>query len=75
LFHKTSLLACRTGAQAMWYVPMHTAELIACIIFLYMKIFVCFIKQACFLAIMSKFGGGGGVDDSILWLSLAQQKN
>jgi hypothetical protein len=49
------LAAC---AQAMWYMPMHIVELIACIIFLYMKIFVCLIKQACLLAIISKFGGG-----------------
>jgi hypothetical protein len=39
---------------------------------LYMKIFVYFIKQTRLLAIISKFGGGG--DDSILWLSFAQQK-
>jgi hypothetical protein len=38
------------------------------------SILVCFIKQACLLAIVSKFGGPGGVDDSILWLSFAQQK-
>jgi hypothetical protein len=56
----------------MWYMPMHNAELIACIIFLYMKIFVCLIKQAHFLAIVSIFFGGGY--DSILWLSFAQQK-
>jgi hypothetical protein len=37
-----------------------------------MKIFVCLIKQAHLLAIISKFGGG--VDNSILWLSFAQQK-
>jgi hypothetical protein len=37
-----------------------------------LKAFVCFIKQACLLAIISKFGEG--VDDSILWLSFAQQK-
>jgi hypothetical protein len=38
-----------------------------------MKIFACFIKQARFLlAIISKMGGGG--DNSILWLSFAQQK-
>jgi hypothetical protein len=53
--------------------PMHIEELIACIIFLYMKIFICLIKQACLLAIISIFLGGG-VDDSILWLSFAQQK-
>jgi hypothetical protein len=38
--------------------PMHIAELIACIIFLYMKIFVYLIKQARLLAIISKFGVG-----------------
>jgi hypothetical protein len=32
--------------------------------FLYLKVFVCFIKQACLLEIVSKFGVGG--DDSIL---------
>jgi hypothetical protein len=37
-----------------------------------MKIFVCFIKQACLQSI--PYFGGGGVDDSILWLSFAQQK-
>jgi hypothetical protein len=35
------------------------------------KIFVCFIKQACLLAIISQVGGG---DNSILLLSFAQQK-
>jgi hypothetical protein len=38
-----------------------------------MKIFVCIIKQACLLAIVSIFFGGG-VDNSIQWLSFAQQK-
>jgi hypothetical protein len=57
----------------MWYMPTNIAELIACVIFLYMKIFVCLIIQARLLAIISKFGGGG-VDNSILWLSFAQQK-
>jgi hypothetical protein len=42
---------------------------IACTVFLYMKIFVCLVKQACLLAIASKFGGE--VDNSILWLSFA----
>jgi hypothetical protein len=37
-----------------------------------MKIFVCFEQQACLLALVSKFWGG--VEDSILWLSFAQQK-
>jgi hypothetical protein len=50
--------------------PMHIAELIARIIFLCLKIFVCFITQDSLLAIVSKFGGG---DDSILWF--AQQKD
>jgi hypothetical protein len=67
--------ACLLGAsaQTMPYMPMHIAELIACIIFLFMKIFACFIKQACLFAIISILGGG--VDDSILWLSFAQQIN
>jgi hypothetical protein len=39
-----------------------------------MKILVCLIKQACLLAIISKIFWGVGVDDSILWLSFAQQK-
>jgi hypothetical protein len=56
----------------MWYMPMHMAEPIARIIFVYMKMFVCLIKQASLLAIISKFGG---VDDSILWLIFAQQKD
>jgi hypothetical protein len=42
------------------------------IIFLYLKVLVCFIKQACLVAIISKFGVGG--DNSSLWLSFAQQK-
>jgi hypothetical protein len=32
---------------------------VVCIIFLYIKVFACFIKQACLLAIVSKFRGGG----------------
>jgi hypothetical protein len=43
----------------MWYMPMHIAELIACIIFLYLKIFVCHIKQAFQIF-------GWGVDDLML---------
>jgi hypothetical protein len=31
--YKTSLLACSTRTRAMWYMPMHIAELTACIIF------------------------------------------
>jgi hypothetical protein len=58
LFYKTSLLACSTRTRTVWYMPMHIAEIIACIIFLHMKIFVCLIKQACLLAIISKFGAG-----------------
>jgi hypothetical protein len=27
------------------------------------------------LTIVSNLGGGGGVDDSVLWLSFAQQKD
>jgi hypothetical protein len=46
---------------------------VACIVFIYMKIFVCLIKQAHLLAIISKFGGGED-SISILWLSFAQQK-
>jgi hypothetical protein len=42
-----------------------------CIVFLYLKVFVFLIKYL--LAIISKFGGR--VDDSILWLSFAQQKH
>jgi hypothetical protein len=37
----------------------HESFVVACIVFLSMKIFVCFIKQVCLLAIISKFGGGG----------------
>jgi hypothetical protein len=51
----------------------HASYLVACIVFLYMKISVCFIRQAHLLAIVSKFVGGG--DDSVLWLSFAQQKS
>jgi dolichyl-phosphate-mannose--protein O-mannosyl transferase len=43
------LLACSAWAQSMWYMPMHIAAhvsyVVACIIFLCMKIFVCFIKK------------------------------
>jgi hypothetical protein len=64
-------------ARSMWYMPMRiaacTSYVVACIVLLYMKIFVYFIKIACLLAIISKFGGGG--DNSILWLSFAQQKH
>jgi hypothetical protein len=46
----------------MWYMPMHIAAhasyVVACIVFLSMKIFVCFLKQAFLLAIVSKLGGG-----------------
>jgi ABC-type anion transport system duplicated permease subunit len=54
------------------HMPMHIEELIVCVIFLCMKIFFCFIKQACFFAIVSKWGG---VDDSILRLSFALLNN
>jgi hypothetical protein len=61
----------------MWYMPMHIAAhasyVVACIVFLSMKIFVCFLKQAFLLAIVSKLGGGS--ENSILWLSFAQQKS
>jgi hypothetical protein len=66
--------------RSMWYMLMHIAAgtsprdtyVVACVVFLCMKIFVCFMKQACLLAIISKFGGG--VDNSTLWLNFAQQK-
>jgi hypothetical protein len=58
----------------MWYMPMHIAVhasyMVACTVFLYMKIFICFIKQAC----LQSFPKLGGVDNSILWLSFAQRK-
>jgi hypothetical protein len=53
------------------HIAAHTSYVVACIVFLYMKIFACFIKQACLLAIISKLGVGG--DDSILWLTFAQK--
>jgi hypothetical protein len=67
-------LSCLQNARELCgtYMPMHIAELLACIIFLCLKIFVCFIKQVSLLANISKLGWGG--DDSILWLSFAQQK-
>jgi hypothetical protein len=59
----------------MWYMPIHIAarasHVVACIVFICKKIFACFIKQACLLAIISKLGVGG--DDSILWLTFAQK--
>jgi hypothetical protein len=63
------------GMHACWrasYVVYANAlrYVIACIVFLDLKIFVCLIKQASLLAIISKFGGG---DNNILWLSFAQQ--
>jgi hypothetical protein len=72
LFYKTGLLACSTCAQAVWYMPMHKEEVIACVIVLCMKIFVCFIKQASLQTIISIFSGG--VDNCVLWLSFTQQK-
>jgi hypothetical protein len=68
--------ACKARARSMWYMPVHKQRARAtyekaCIVFLKMKIFVCFIKEACLLAIISKWGGG---DNSILRLSFAQQK-
>jgi hypothetical protein len=61
----------------MWYMQMHIAAHklgVACIIFHYLKVFVCFIKQACLLA-CNHFQIGGGAYDSILWLSFAPQKH
>jgi hypothetical protein len=63
---KTCLLACSARERTMYVVYAnahssvreHASFVVACIVFLYMKIFVCFIKQACLLAIVSKFGGG-----------------
>jgi hypothetical protein len=39
----------------------HASYVAACVIFLYVKIFVCFITQPRLLAIISKFVGGGGL--------------
>jgi hypothetical protein len=47
----------------VWHLPMCIAELIACIIFLYIKIFASLKKQACLLAIISYFFGGGEIND------------
>jgi hypothetical protein len=46
---------------------------VACIVFLYLKVFVCFIKQACLIA-CNCFQIWGGVDNSILWLSSYKTK-
>jgi hypothetical protein len=51
--------------------PMHIAEVIACIIFLYKKIFVSYKTSLLALQLFPNLGGG---DNSILWLSFAQQK-
>jgi hypothetical protein len=61
----------------MWYVYAnahssareHTSYVVACIVFLYMKISACFIKQAACLQLFPNLGGG---DNSILWLSIKQ---
>jgi hypothetical protein len=50
-FIKTSVLACSTSTQAMWY--MQIAELIACIIFLYENI--CLSYQTSLLACKQLF--------------------
>jgi hypothetical protein len=48
------------GMRATWYVNANALSyVVAGIVFLHMKIFVCLIKQACLLAIFSKFGGWG----------------
>jgi hypothetical protein len=57
LFYKTSLLTALACELCDIHMPMHIGGLIACIIFLDLKIFVCLIKQARSLAIISKFGG------------------
>jgi hypothetical protein len=62
--------ACRRASYVVYANAL--SYVIACVIFLYLKIFVCLIKQASLLAIISKFVGRG--DNSILWLSFAQQK-
>jgi hypothetical protein len=50
----------RAGVQAMWYLYANALSYeIACIVFGYMKIFVCLIKQSRMVAIISKFGGRG----------------
>jgi hypothetical protein len=55
-------------ARAMRYMPMHIAELKACIIFLFNKN-ICLSHKTC-----NHFQIWGGVDNSILWLSFSQQK-
>jgi hypothetical protein len=45
-------------ANAKMPMQEHVSYVVACTIFLYKKIFVCFIKQAHLLAIVSKLGGG-----------------
>jgi hypothetical protein len=65
--------ACRqVCVQSMWYIYANVLSfVIACIVFLFMKIFVCLIKQASLLAIISQWG----VDNSTLWLSFLLNKN
>jgi hypothetical protein len=62
--------ACLLAVRA-WYMPMRATYVVACVVFIYMKIFVHFIKQAC-LQLFPNLGGG--VDNSIQWLRFAQQK-
>jgi hypothetical protein len=57
----------------MWYMPMHLAAHKLGGSLYRFSIFesICLFYKTSLLAIISKFGGG---DDSILWLSFAQQK-
>jgi hypothetical protein len=50
------LLACRHASYVVYANALR--YMMACNVFLYMKIFVCLIKQASLLAIISKLGGG-----------------
>jgi hypothetical protein len=58
LWHAANKLSYLQHVPASYVV--YANELKACIIFLYIKIFASLKKQACLLAIISYFFGGGG---------------
>jgi hypothetical protein len=63
------LLAARTRKIHVIYanaLAVRASYVAARIVFLYMKIFVCFIKQARLLAIVSKLGGRGGAAGRVM---------
>jgi hypothetical protein len=65
------LLAARACELPMWYMPMHIEELIACVVFLCENI--CMFYKTSYLA-DNHFQFLEVGDNSVLWLSFAQQK-